>query len=127
MAIVYPEWHVIESLRVKPEEGELHLLKELEHRLDNSFEIFFNSYLDGDRPDIVILKKGVGAVIIEVKDWKLSNFSVDANNTWRIENTVKTSPHQQVFSYKKNMYDLHIPILEVVDLCMTSSRHSNEV
>ena len=61
MAIVYPEWHVIESLRVKPEEGELHLLKELEHRLDNSFEIFFNSYLDGDRPDIVILKKGVGA------------------------------------------------------------------
>lgn len=111
MAVLYPEWQVINCLRVKPEEGEIHLLKELEEKLDDNYEIFFNSFLDGDRPDIVILKKGAGAFIVEVKDWNLSNFSVDANNTWRIENTVKSSPHQQVFTYKKNMYDLHIPLL----------------
>lgn len=111
MAVLYPEWQIINCLRVKPEEGEIHLLKELEEKLDDNYEIFFNSFLDGDRPDIVILKKGAGAFIVEVKDWNLSNFSVDANNTWRIENTVKSSPHQQVFTYKKNMYDLHIPLL----------------
>ncbi|NDW15790.1 AAA family ATPase [Alteromonas genovensis] len=111
MAVLYPEWQVINCLRVKPEEGEMHLLKALEEKLDDNYEIFFNSFLDGDRPDIVILKKGAGAFIVEVKDWNLSNFSVDANNTWRIESTVKSSPHQQVFTYKKNMYDLHIPLL----------------
>lgn len=111
MAVLYPGWQVINCLRVKPEEGEIHLLKELEEKLDDDYEIFFNSFLDGDRPDIVILKKGAGAFIVEVKDWNLSNFSVDANNTWRIESTVKSSPHQQVFTYKKNMYDLHIPLL----------------
>ena len=42
MAIVYPTLENIERLKVKPEEGEWHLIKYLEEHLDDSHEIFFN-------------------------------------------------------------------------------------
>lgn len=110
MAVLYPDIDKIKSFVVKPEEGELHLLNFLRTILDDSFEVFFNPFLNGDRPDIIIMRKYYGVMIIEVKDWKLSNYFIDKNKKWRLkqnESYIK-SPLNQVLEYKENIYNLHI-------------------
>ncbi|WP_241538616.1 NERD domain-containing protein, partial [Vibrio vulnificus] len=84
MAKIYPSWSNIERLTVKPTEGELYLLKKIDESLDESYEVFFNAFLDGDRPDIVIVKRDYGAIIIEVKDWSVNNYVVTKDNKWLI-------------------------------------------
>ncbi|MRM95637.1 hypothetical protein D1Z98_12110 [Riemerella anatipestifer] len=67
MAIIIPSIEKIKNFSVQPEEGELYLLNFLERELDNSFEVYFNPYMNGDRPDIVLMKKGQGVLIIETR------------------------------------------------------------
>lgn len=57
MAILYPEMEVVEQLKVKPTDGEMSLLKILQVILDDSYEVFFQPFLNGERPDIVVLRK----------------------------------------------------------------------
>jgi hypothetical protein len=73
MAIIYPDIEIIKLGRLKPEPGELFLLQFLSDNLDESYEIFFQPFLNGDRPDIILMRKGYGVMIIEVKDWNLKN------------------------------------------------------
>tara|TARA_R100000935_G_scaffold10692_1_gene21363 strand:+ start:19929 stop:22088 length:2160 start_codon:yes stop_codon:yes gene_type:complete len=110
MAKLYPDFETIMVSKVKPEPGELHLLKFLVNELDDSFEIFFNPYLNGDRPDVVILKKGFGVLVIEVKDYNLNSYELDNRKNWNIKNsnTRIKSPISQVLRYKENFFDLHI-------------------
>ncbi|OJU34582.1 MAG: hypothetical protein BGN96_13790 [Bacteroidales bacterium 45-6] len=70
MAICFPTFDEIQNLKVKPEIGELYLLNFLKNSLDDSFEIFFNPFLNGDRPDAIIMKENQGVLIIEVKQEK---------------------------------------------------------
>ena len=79
MAKIFPDISTIKTLRVKPTDGELHLITFLSVNLDDSFEVYFNPYLDGDRPDVIIVKESFGVVIIEVKDWNLKNYFIDEN------------------------------------------------
>lgn len=120
MAIIFPDIDNIKRLKVPPTEGELHLVLYLSTALDDTYEVFFNPYLDGDRPDIIILKEHCAAFIIEVKDWDLRNFAVDKKNEWRVFNkeksAKKSSPHSQAFRYKKNLYDLHLPVVGLARL-----------
>ncbi|WP_163381962.1 hypothetical protein [Cyclobacterium sp. SYSU L10401] len=48
MAIHIPPLEKILTAKVKPEPGELRLLRFLESELDNSFEVFFNPFMNGD-------------------------------------------------------------------------------
>lgn len=116
MAKIKPDWNNISRLTVKPTEGELFLLKQINEELDESYEVFFNPFLDGDRPDIVIVKKYYGAIIIEVKDWYLEHYSITNNNQWIVQNSIIRSPQAQVFRYKQNMFELHLPILGLKEL-----------
>ncbi len=68
MAKIFPTFENIERLKVQPTEGELFLLKYLEEKFPDDVEVYFQPFLNGDMPDIILLKKGVGATIIEVKD-----------------------------------------------------------
>jgi len=114
VANFHPSLEVINSLTVRPTEGEAFLLYKFSQELDHSFDIYFNPYLDGDRPDFLILKRGHGAIIIEVKDWEMSNYFIDKNNHWRTAHNPKirvSSPMQQAFKYKSHMFELHIPSL----------------
>lgn len=115
MANIYPDLENIKRLKVPPTSGEWDLINYLVKDLDETYEIFFNPYLDGDRPDIIILKEHCCAYIIEVKDWSLKKYKVDKKNKWRVKHNEKhsviNSPHAQVFRYKKNLYDLHLPVL----------------
>ena len=110
MAIFYPSLENIQLLKVKPEVGELYLLNFLNSILDNNYEVFFNSFLNGDRPDIIIVRKNAGVMIIEVKDWNFEHYNIDEKRRWRIErNKAYTkSPIDQVFQYKENMFNLHL-------------------
>jgi hypothetical protein len=111
MAKLFPDLSVINKLKVQATDGELYLCKFLKENLGDDYNIYFNPYLDGDRPDLVILKKGSGAVIVEVKDWNLDCYKVDQNNQWSVESSKVRSPFTQVFKYKSNFFDLHLPTL----------------
>ncbi|WP_292469407.1 nuclease-related domain-containing DEAD/DEAH box helicase [Methanolobus sp.] len=103
MANLYPSLENINRLKVPPTEGELFLLTFLKDNLEDDFEVYFQPYLNGDRPDIVLMKEKSGAMIIEVKDWNLKN-SIYKNSHF-IKNK---SPLDQVYFYKKNLFNLHI-------------------
>lgn len=113
MAIIYPSIETIKVLRQKPTEGELYILKFLEQNLDDSYEVFFQPYLNGDLPDIVIMRKNSGVYIIEVKDWNLGSYRLTDNRDWQVNSGSENwhdikSPIDQVSSYKDNLYNLHI-------------------
>lgn len=117
MALFIPLIEKIQRFRVQPTEGEWHLLRFLESILDDSFEVYFNPFLNGDLPDVVIMRKGGGVLIIEVKDWDLDAYILDDKKHWHLahpkndkEARVRlSSPVQQVFKYKENLFELHIP------------------
>lgn len=112
MAKIIPSLEKIKQFSVKPEEGELCLLEFLNKSLDDTFEVYFNPYMNGDRPDVVIMKKGQGVMIIEVKDYNLSKYELDERKNWKLINrshdyTIK-SPISQALKYKNNLFELHI-------------------
>ena len=112
MALCFPDYEKIKNLRVSPEPGELYLINFLLEKLDNSYEIYFQPFLNGDRPDIVILRRNTGALIIEIKDWNLKHYlnPQGKNKPWKLlknKVTIK-SPIAQVEKYKDNLYNLHI-------------------
>ncbi|MBS9766109.1 MAG: AAA family ATPase [Flavobacteriaceae bacterium] len=111
MATLIPAYQEILQFKVKPEEGELYLLQFLEKTLDNSFEVYFNPFMNGDRPDIVIMRKGYGVMIIEVKDYNLDLYELDERKNFVVKKgNTKTykSPISQVLKYKDNLFNLHI-------------------
>ena len=122
MAIVFPSLENVSRLTVKPTAGEMHLLNFLINNLDDSYEIFFNPFLDGDRPDFVILKKGVGVFIIEVKDWNINaeNYMISLKNEWFFNSDIGykeiKSPFAQAFHYKKNFYEIHVPLIGIKNI-----------
>ncbi len=127
MATLIPSYKKILSLKVKPEEGELHLLKFLDSELDESFEVYFNPFMNGDRPDIVVMKKGQGVLIIEVKDYDLNSYELDERKNWKVRNqsfNIK-SPIQQALRYKDNLFELHIENL--LEKKIKDIRHFNIV
>ena len=110
MATFYPSLEVISKLKVPPTEGEQTLLDFLGKVLDDSYEVYFNPYLNGDRPDVVIMRRGNGVMIIEVKDWNLDNFILNEKKKWvYIPNgSIVKSPIDQALKYKDNLFDLHV-------------------
>lgn len=113
MAKVYPAFETIKKFKQRPTEGELRLLEFLMENLDDDYEIFFNPYLNGDRPDVIVFRYGYGLLIFEVKDWNLSNYLIDKqseHNIWIYKEArakVK-SPLEQVYKYKENLFELHV-------------------
>ncbi|PIQ21355.1 MAG: nuclease [Cytophagales bacterium CG18_big_fil_WC_8_21_14_2_50_42_9] len=111
MALLTPSLDEIFKLKVKPEEGEIHILKFLLNNLDNTFEVYFNPYMNGDRPDIVLMRKGYGIMVIEVKDYNLDKYELDERKNFKIISSGATtykSPISQVLKYKDNLFELHI-------------------
>lgn len=110
MAILYPALEQVEKLKVPPTPGEKYLLEYLRDTMPDDYEVYFQPYLNGDMPDVIVMRQGCGVVIIEVKDWNLSNFTVSQKNEWVLKtNGAKVKPpYAQAFSYKTNMFNLHI-------------------
>ncbi len=111
MAQLFPPIEVIRQL--KKTAGEEHLLTALQQHLDDSFEVYFQPFLNGDNPDIIVLRRSHGLLIIEVKDWRLAYYRLTRGKHWILEknNSRLKSPLVQVFDYKRNLYELHIDSL----------------
>jgi|LGOV01.1.fsa_nt_gb hypothetical protein len=109
MAIFFPSLENIYKLSVKPTEGEEHLLNFLKDNLDDTYEIYFQSFINGDRPDVVLMRRDSGVMIIEVKDWDFSSDFYSGENKYFSKS--KKNPLDQVFSYKNNLFNLHIKTL----------------
>ena len=111
MAQLHPDKETIKRLKPEPWEGEERLVRFLNETLKDDWEIYFQPFLNGDKPDIVLLRKDYGALIIEVKDWELEKYSIK-NNKWILKHNqqiIKKSPIDQVSEYKNNFFNLHIP------------------
>ena len=110
MATFYPSLETIAKFKVPPTEGERTLLDFLGRVLDDSYEVYFNPYLNGDRPDVLIMREGNGVLIIEVKDWNLDNFTLNEKKKWVYtpNGSIVKSPIDQVLKYKNNLFDLHV-------------------
>jgi len=124
MAIVYPKYEIIKTSKVLPTEGELYLLDFLIENLDDNYEIYYEPFLNGDRPDIVVIRKDAGVLIIEVKDWHLEHYQISTNSVWKVtdgknEGNVK-SPFKQVLNYKENIFNLHVDSLAELKIRNTS-------
>lgn len=113
MAKFFPNYQTILKMRVPPTEGELYLLNFLKDNYNDEYEVYFNPYMNGDRPDIIIMRQGGGVLIIEVKDWDLSSYELNSQKQWKVKynGSITKSPIDQVLQYKENLYDLHIPDL----------------
>ncbi|MES2538188.1 MAG: UvrD-helicase domain-containing protein [Pseudomonadota bacterium] len=110
MAILIPSLDAAKGAKQKPTEGEIFLLEFLATHFDDQIEVYFQSCFNGDRPDIVLMSRHLGVVIIEVKDWNLDSYGIDSNNKWSVKSIshrVK-SPFQQVYAYKKNFFEIHV-------------------
>lgn len=110
MAVIYPPLETISQKHQPATEGETALLKAFEQYLPSDCQVFFQPFLNGDRPDIIILRKGFGAHIVEVKDWNLDHYTVSADGEWHLkkDHTRIKSPLSQVQYYKENLYNLHV-------------------
>src|SRR5690606_24760551 len=69
-----------------------------------------NPFLNGDRPDVIIMKENQGVLIIEVKDYVLDSYELDERKNWKVKNINQhiKSPISQVLQYKENLFNLHI-------------------
>lgn len=124
MAKLYPPLEVIKKRKPEATPGERALLSFLLHNYNDEYEIFFQPFLNGDLPDIILMHKGGGVMIFEVKDWDLSNYHVNEVGKWivNVNNSVNTkTPFNQVLKYKENLYNLHIDSL--LDLKLKDYKH----
>lgn len=109
MAKFYPPIEIIKSQKIQPTEGEKALLNCFWKNLNDSYEIFYRPFINGDRPDMVIARKGSGILIIGIKDWQLDDYKVVDRSTWmyKFNDQEVKSPFAQVLNYKENMFNLH--------------------
>lgn len=128
MARFIPPIEKIKMFSTPPTPGERHLLHFLETTLDDSFEVYFNPFLNGDRPDVVIMRRGGGVMIIEVKDWDLDLYTIDDKKHWHLAypknykeaHAYIKSPIDQALQYKRNLYNLHIE--ELLEMNIKNSK-----
>ncbi|MFV0173607.1 AAA family ATPase [Empedobacter falsenii] len=110
MAHLYPDFNTINSFKVKPTDGEYNLLNFLVNNLNEEYEVYFQPYLNGDNPDIIVIRKNGGVLIIEVKDWNLKAYQLNDKMDWVLKNNPDVqikSPLDQVNNYKDNLYNIH--------------------
>ena len=94
----------------QPTEGEVELLNFLENNLDDSYEIYYKPWINDLHPDIMIMKKDTGVIVIEVKDWDLNDYFVKKENekvSWYLKkDSMKVlSPFEQVKKIKDCFYE----------------------
>lgn len=124
MANFFPSFEGIREMKVPPTKGEWEFLNFLKAYPDNELEVFFQPNINGDNPDIVLMKKSHGVLIIEVKDWNLDNYYITPPNNnndnknsenlrnthWNLKSdlTPISSPFRQVENYKDTIFNMHI-------------------
>jgi len=104
--------------------GELEVVDFLDHYLSDDWEIYVQPFLNGLRPDVVVLHPRVGVAVFEVKDWNFSaiSYSVRSSTTSKRPTLVATDregkmfhpedPVRKVDHYQKEIFELYCPRLD---------------
>jgi len=121
MALLHPSKENLNRLVVKLTPGEETLVDFLTKSLDDSYEIYVQPFVNGDHPDIILMRKNSGAMIIEVKDWNIKNYTVDHKLRWFFRDSQIHSPIDQVINYKENLFNLHIE--DLLELNIREPKH----
>jgi KaiC/GvpD/RAD55 family RecA-like ATPase len=121
---IQPAWDQIGLFKNPLTPGERALAEFLDRGLPSGWEIFVQPFLNGDRPDLVILNPEVGLMIFEVKDWQsgLYHFEekwvADRNGKRRIREYFVSdvqgeypipNPVSQVERYRENLINFYLP------------------
>lgn len=106
---LYPDLEQLSKLKVPLNDAERCLLEFLHKNLGNEYEVYSQPFLNGDRPDFVVMRKGSGVLVIEVKDWNLDAYR-NRGGKWTLKknNASVDSPLKQVQSYRSHFYNWHI-------------------
>ena len=113
-AQVFPAEAEWKQVPICPTAGEQALFDFLKQHLDSSYELFMQPHVNGDQPDLVLLRQGSGCVIFEVKDWNLECYQYRSGEPcWQVEDRAgnsgeKLSPFQQVKNYKDHLFEYHV-------------------
>lgn len=115
MAVFFPSLEQIKKIPDKATPGEMYLLNFLADNLDDRYEVYFQAHLCGSQPDVIIMLKGGGVLVIEVKDWNLDLYEYVNVNNWAVwdytheRNYLVRSPLRQVLHYKNDLFEYHVP------------------
>jgi len=114
---IYPTWDIIDNFHNSLTEGENKLAHFLDDTLPEEWMIFVEPYLNGSRPDIVILNPQVGVMIYEVKDWDLRHYHFEAGQLFfRGVKSPRKDPVKQVNHYKRKIIEQLVPSIgEAID------------
>ena len=65
MALIYPSFEAINRLKKPPTPGENQLIKFLFDYFsgDDKYELYFQPYLNGDIPDVILMREDAGILI----------------------------------------------------------------
>ena len=122
--LISPPVAEIDSLRQPLTPGEKLVFDFFNCYLPEEWEIYLQPYLNGLRPDFVLLHPQNGIAVFEVKDWNLDALNyfvdlskgnkprlmgIDGSRTFSLE---KQNPVSKVDLYKKEIYDLYCPRLQ---------------
>ena len=135
---IFPNWEQINNFKDPLTEGELALAKFLDENLPPKWEIYVQPFLNGDRPDLVILNPSIGIMIFEVKDWNLNLYHFEEK--WYVDKATRQqrkgkkyfvtdgrgtysipSPVSQVERYRENLLNLYLP--QIGDAIDTNSKN----
>lgn len=107
MAKLYPEYNQL--LKENPTETEQRIIV-LINKFDDSYELFYKPFFNGDIPNFVLVKKSFGIFFIEVFAYKINSFDIEnrflvkKNNEERIE---VLSPFAKLDTLKTHFINLH--------------------
>lgn len=113
----YPSIEKIKSLN--PSNSERNLLNLLYSNLDNSYDVYYKPFLNGDEPHIVVLKENGGMFIIEISDLNLSDYKYNCSKTtpcgelYNCTDSAVYNPLQHVYSCKENIFGNYIEELYI--------------
>lgn len=108
--MIINNYDTVINSKEQPTEGEVKLLNFLENNLDDSYEIYYKPWINDLQPDILIMKKDTGVIVIEIKDWDLNDYFVKKENekvSWYLKkDSMKVlSPFEQVKKIKDCFYE----------------------
>ena len=113
MAQFIPSLDSVLLSKDSPTEEEKNLLRHLSN-FDNSLEVYYHPYLNEDKPDIILMRKGYGAVIVEISTLTTNDFMLTENGEFAKDSSNgshRKTPLDRAYKYKENLFDLHIAML----------------
>jgi hypothetical protein len=107
MAKLYPEYNQL--LKENPTEAELRII-ELVNKFDDSYELFYKPFLNGDIPTFVLVKKSYGMFIFEVFTDNIFDYEIDNKYLKKKSNDGEielVSPFAKVDTLRTHFINLH--------------------